>query len=543
MERVVAGGVEGGVNLSCRRFHFDDMMPNQLGHGPGTDMISRLQRLQAAYQAIAVAAFGALIAFGCVLRFWKLTDVGLWYDELWTVVGASNRPFMEMYREWILGDSHPPSYFLFYFAWLKIVPATEFWARIPNAVAGVITVLYLLFRTERVLARDERIMSASFASLSYIYIFYALSVKQYSAMILFATVATISYLEIAAARRVDRRAGATLASACLVLAYLNHFAMVYAWILLALLAVTVRRNREALQRILQIGIVLAVGYLPIAYFLYIQLKYSIDAWQPYDIGAFLADLLPSLFFDDAFIVARALGILLAFLLVLSIARPQARHLLGAGRNRHIVLVVTAFTGFMLALGLAQPIFFVRYFLVVMPALFLGLGIATAAAFPIARGRLAILPLVFFVYAAVVQFRSIDALEREQWDKSVDFVITSKKPDDPVYVLGAKMDKTEFDYLRAHDVGGVFAVRNLKFYEYYFRRRGARDIAAALRVVQPTRESVGELTAAFRHTGTTIYVLAGHHQKYSDETLALLERATRHIEVTTMHGTLVYRLTF
>ena len=121
-------------------------------------------RVTSASHALTVAAFGGLITFGCVLRFWKLSDVGLWYDELWTVVGAG-RPFMEMYREWMLGDSHPPGYFLFYFAWLRIVPDTEFWSRLPNAIVGVATVAYLLFCTGRVLTRNERIMSAAFASL------------------------------------------------------------------------------------------------------------------------------------------------------------------------------------------------------------------------------------------------------------------------------------------------------------------------------------------------------------------------------------------
>ena len=497
----------------------------------------------ARFRALTLTAFGALIAFGCFLRFWKLTDVGLWYDELWTVVGASDRPFMEMYREWILGDSHPPGFFLFYFAWFKIVPNTEFWARIPSAIAGVITVMYLLFRTQRVLTRDERIMSASLASLSYIYIFYALSVKQYSAMILFATVATVSYLEIVTARRVDRRTGITLAAACLALAHLNHFAMVYAWILIALLALTFRHNREALRRIVRIGIAFGLGYLPIAYFLYVQVKYSIDAWQPYEIQSFLSDLLPSLFFDDPAFVKCALGILLGFLLVSAVTRQQARHMLAANRNRHIVLIVVAFAGFMLAIGMAEPIFFVRYFLVILPALFLGLGILAAAAFPIEKGWLAILPLVFFFSAAVVQFRSIDGMQRQQWDKSVDFVLASKKPDESIFVLGAKMNETEFGYVTEGDVDGVFYVRNLKFYEYYFRRRGAYDMAAKLEVVQPTVESVLELAARFHGTGTTIYVLAGHHIQYSGKALATLEQVTRQMDVTPMFSTLVYRLIF
>ena len=495
-----------------------------------------------AFRALLLWAFGALIAFGCVLRFLKLTGVGLWYDELWTVVGASNRPFMEMYREWILGDAHPPGYFLLYFAWLKLVPATEFWTRVPNAIAGVATVAYLLWGTKKVLSRDERIMSAVIASLSYIYVFYALSVKQYSAMLLFATIATVTYLDITHARRVDRRAGLILGASCLALAYLNHFAMVYAWLLLALLALTFRHNREQLRRIARIGLVYAVGYLPIVYFLYIQVKYSIDNWQPYEVHSFLSELLPSMFFADPVFVEGALGVLAAFL-ILSAGRRRRHGFGDPGRNRHLAVVAAAFIGFMLALGMSKHIFFVRYFLVVLPAVFLGLGILTAAVFPIERGWLAILPLAFFLHAAVVQFRSVEGLQRQQWDKSVDFVLKARKPDDRIYVLGAKMDRTEFDYLKAGDVDGVFYVRNLKFYRYYFRRRGAYDLAAGLEAVQPTVESVDELAARFHGTGATVYVLAGHHIEYKGEALAALGHVTSDIEITPMYSTIVYKLTF
>ena len=194
------------------------------------------------------------------------------------------------------------------------MPNTEFWTRVPNAIAGVATVAYLLWGTKKVLNRDERIMSATIASLSYIYVFYALSVKQYSAMLFFATVATITYLEIVQTRRVDRRTGIALGAACLALAYLNHFAMVYAWLLLVLLALTFRHNREQLRRIARIGLVYAVGYLPMAYFLYIQVKYSIDDWQPYEVHSFLSELLPSMFFADPVFVEVGLGVLAAFLI-------------------------------------------------------------------------------------------------------------------------------------------------------------------------------------------------------------------------------------
>jgi len=502
----------------------------------------RVERLEVSLQKPLLAAFGGLIVFGCALRFLKLADVGLWYDELWTVVGASHRPFMEMYREWILGDAHPPGYFLFYFVWLKMVPPTEFWARIPNAVAGVLTVVYLLFGTGRVLTRDERIMAALVASLSYIYIFYALSVKQYSAMVLFATIATVAYLEIVSPRRVDRRPAIVLTATSLALAYLNHFALVYACLLLLLLAVRFRRDAGAFRRVLRMIGTFALGYLPIAYFLYIQVRYSIDAWQPYDIRAFLSELVPWFFFNDSPFVSVAFAVLLAGVVAAIVTRRETRQLLAGTRNRHLLLIVLSFAGFMLALGASKPIFFARYFLVLAPAVFLGLAVLMAAAFPL-RSWMAILPLIFFVHGAAVQFRSVSELQREQWDKSVDVVLASKRPTDAVYVLGAKMDKTEFDYLQAGNVDDVFMVRNLKFYRYYFRRRGAEDMAATLDVVEPTVDSARDLVTRYHQTGRTVYVLAGHRSQYDSAALAALQRGARRIDITRLYGTLVYRVNF
>jgi mannosyltransferase len=492
----------------------------------------------------AVTMFAGLIMFGCVLRFRKLTGVGLWYDELWTVVGASNRPFMEMYREWILGDAHPPGFFLFYYGWFKIFPNTEFWARLPNAVAGVGTVLYLLFGTRGVLARDERIMSAAFVSLSYIYIFYSLSVKQYSVVILLATIATVRYLAITNEGHIDRRAGIALSATCLALAYLNHFGMVYASMLLVLLTAAFWRNRDQLRRVGRIAAVFAIGYLPIAYFLYVQVAYSIDDWQPYDVSAFLSSLLPTLFFDDQRSVLAALIILSGLVIALGIAgRPPVRQMLTSSRNRRLAVIVVAFASCMLALGISKPIFYVRYFIVLWPAVLMGLGIVTAAVFHIDAGWPAILPLAFFLRAAAIDFQSVEGLQREEWDKSVDLVLASKQPQDGIYVLGAPTNKTAFDYLRAGDVSGAFFVRNVKFYEYYFRRRGATQIAATLEVVEPTVESVRNLTERFRGTGMTIYVLAGHNIEYEGEALEALQRAARRVEITPLVSTVVYRMTF
>jgi hypothetical protein len=286
----------------------------------------------------------------------------------------------------------------------------------------------------------------------------------------------------------------------------------------------------------------ALGYLPIAYFLYIQVRYSIDAWQPYDIRGFLTELLPWFFFNDARFVSFGLVVLVAGAVGAALMRRDVRRMLVGARNGHLLAIVIAFGAFMLALGLSKPIFFARYFLVMAPAAFLGLAVLSAAVFPL-RSWTAILPLIFFVHAAAVQFRSVSGLQREQWDKSVDVVLAAKRPSDAVYVLGAKMDKTEFDYLQAGNVDDVFMVRNLKFYRYYFRRRGAEDMAAKLDVVEPTVDSARDLVRRFHQTGKTVYVLAGHRSQYESDALAALQRGARKIDITRLYGTLIYRVTF
>ena len=488
-------------------------------------------------QTALLASFGALIAFGCLLRFWKLGEDGFWYDELWTVVGASGRPFTEMMSEWALGDPHPPGYYLLYFAWLKLVPNDELWARLPNAVAGAVTVIYLLLGTRRVLTRDERIFGAALASFSYLYVFYSVNVKQYSAVLLLTTVATVSYLEIVRDRRLERRAEIALAATTVGLAYLNHFALAYACVLLALLAFTFRGVPLVLRPLRRVAIVLAVAYLPIAYFLYFALLYSGNTEQS-RLGTLMADALPNLFFDDRTFVAVGL-----VLLALALIGRGTQTSLRSARNRHILLIIGTFAAVLLALSLVAPIFTIRYFIVLFPASLLGLAILTAAAFPISIGWWAILPLAFFARGAVVDFRAVDSMQRQEWDTSVDLVLAASQPGDPVYVLGANTDRTMLDYLVEGDVDRVVYLKNLPFYEYYFRRRGADEVANRLRVVEPYLASARALIHEYRQTGKTVFILGGHHIQFDEESWWALQQAASSVQTKWLYSTVIYKLTF
>ncbi|MEQ1855279.1 MAG: glycosyltransferase family 39 protein [Longimicrobiales bacterium] len=505
------------------------------------DIDSPEGRSISAQEAALITAFGVLIAIGILLRFWRLGEDGLWYDELWTVVGAG-QPFPEMVREWILADPHPPGYFLFYFAWLRLTPDNDFWLRLPNAVAGVLTVTYLLFGTRRVLSRDERVYAATLASFSWLYVFYAVNVKQYSATLLLTTVATVAYLEVVTHSHVTRRTALQLGAALIGLAYLDHFGMAYAWLLLGLLAITFRRTPAVLRPIGRIGVIFALAYLPIAYLLRVPLLYSGNDEQS-GLGTLLADLMPSLFFDDIGVVAGSLAALGAGFAISTVRGQETGRALRSTRNAHTLGVFASFAALLLAVGLLEPILVVRYFIVLFPVALLGLAILTAAVVPLGRGWMALLPILFFTRAAVVDVRAVDRMQRQAWDESVDLVLAAVQPGDDVYALGAGPDQTMLAHLRAGNVDGAVYSKNADYYRYYFRRRGANDIAARLKVVEPTVASAGELVRRYQHTGSTVYVLAGHHIQFDADAAWALEQAAIGFETTWLYSTIVYQATF
>jgi hypothetical protein len=222
---------------------------------------------------------------------------------------------------------------------------------------------------------------------------------------------------------------------------------------------------------------------------------------------------------------------------------RARAQLRSSRNRHVLLILGTFAVLLLALGLVAPIFVLRYFIVLFPVALIGLAILAGAAFPISKSWLAVLPMVFFTRAAVVDFRFVDGMQRQEWDASVDLVLASLEADDPVYILATDPDRPMLDYLEAGDVDGAVYRQNLRYYAYYFRRRGAADVAARLEWMEPTVQQVQALADRYRESGRTVHILAGHHIQLDEESVWTLEQAARRVETTWLYSTIVYQVAF
>ncbi|HEX7323399.1 MAG TPA: glycosyltransferase family 39 protein [Mycobacterium sp.] len=138
----VTGMSASGANSARQRYRdtvFDSVAPEPGHHQPPTRTAD----------AVLIGVLAAVISGAAAGR------PSLWFDEAATIAAAANRSLPELWR--MLGhiDAVHGMYYLFMHGWFAAFPATEFWSRLPSALAvGVgaagVVVLTELFCTRLV---------------------------------------------------------------------------------------------------------------------------------------------------------------------------------------------------------------------------------------------------------------------------------------------------------------------------------------------------------------------------------------------------------
>lgn len=82
-----------------------------------------------------LSLLGAML-LGGLLIFNDLGHDSLWLDELFSVRAATRESLSGLIQE-VAQDVHPPLYFMLLRLWLMLVPHTDFWIRVPSAIAAL----------------------------------------------------------------------------------------------------------------------------------------------------------------------------------------------------------------------------------------------------------------------------------------------------------------------------------------------------------------------------------------------------------------------
>ena len=136
-------------------------------------------------------ALAALVAFGAILRFATLDVQSLWLDESATV-GLVRRDLWGMLSALPAGESSPPLYFVFAWAWAKVFGAGAIGLRSLSAVLGTLTVP-VAYAAARPVSRRAGLWAAAIAAASPLTFYYAQEARAYALLILICGVSFVLF--------------------------------------------------------------------------------------------------------------------------------------------------------------------------------------------------------------------------------------------------------------------------------------------------------------------------------------------------------------
>lgn len=226
------------------------------------------------YTLSTVTAFTVI---ACCVRLIGLGRLSLWTDEIHSIY-VTQYSLWELWLNPYLLD-HPPLYFYGLSFWMKWVPHTEFWLRLPSAIVGALSIIPVFYFSKRLIHYRFACLTCALLIVSPLHIRYSQEVRDYSLLFfLSAMFLWVSY-ELANQPRANWRR-LYLLTGCLLTA--TH-AVGLIWMVCVLLVLTLhwREQRCSVRGWVMIQVGLLAAILPVLCLLGYQasVKTEMGFWQ------------------------------------------------------------------------------------------------------------------------------------------------------------------------------------------------------------------------------------------------------------------------
>ncbi len=133
-----------------------------------------------------------IFAAALALRLWKLGDQSFWADEALTVGMYKSPPQGISYFRKFLWDVHGPLYSMILHFW-SMVSSSEYWLRLPSALAGALAVPFLYRWLRRVIDERTALIGGLLLAISPFSLYYSQELRFYSVLLLFSILSLIAF--------------------------------------------------------------------------------------------------------------------------------------------------------------------------------------------------------------------------------------------------------------------------------------------------------------------------------------------------------------
>ncbi|MFA7654243.1 MAG: glycosyltransferase family 39 protein [Candidatus Magasanikbacteria bacterium] len=136
-----------------------------------------------------------ILTVAFLIRLYALINYGAFsWDEMFSFT-YSQKPWLESLKFWTW-ETNPPLHMLILKLWWYIFPATEFWARLPSTIFGILSI-YLIYKLGKIIF-DQKIATyaALILSLFPLCIHFSATARGYALLIFLVIASTIIYYRI-----------------------------------------------------------------------------------------------------------------------------------------------------------------------------------------------------------------------------------------------------------------------------------------------------------------------------------------------------------
>jgi hypothetical protein len=399
-----------------------------------------------------------ILALAFALTMTTLSRDNFWIDELSSLYFSDpSQPLRTLALSIWPIESNPPLYYFYLYVWrLFVSSADESSIRAASLIPAVLACLSPLVYSSRVMAYERRVAVVLLMSCSYGLLYYATEARGYALLLFFAINVTFLFLSAMHSLRFDaaslRRRLVLLGVFSAGAAWTHFFGILLAasvFSVLLLAAIILRRSviPVGVAGLLTGAVAVLWPAMQFAYIHEIATSYWFDAF-PWGSVVLEAKSFAFMTFGHKWSIILIVGLTVPSLIYTADKRISNKELL--------VLAITAFALFFAALSLYVPLFFSRYFLVLLPAIY----ILVAEAIGDAIGRLLARPtpvylgiLLGFAIALSVSWPIFVRGDREDWRQpalvvnsmpacaGASIFVVAGAPDDgdPAFLYGHYLD--------------------------------------------------------------------------------------------------------
>lgn len=376
--------------------------------------------------AVLIGVFAAVISGAAGGR------PSLWFDEAATITAAANRSLPELWRTLGHIDAVHGLYYLFMHGWFAVFPATEFWSRLPSALAVGVAAAGVVVLAEQFCGRRVAVCSGVLFAILPRITWAGIEARPYAFA---ATAATwLTVLCVVAVRRDTRRAWLGYGLVAVVSTLISTFSVLVVISHAAVVRVLSHRRATTLHWAVAAGTTL-IAVTPFLLFSQTQI------WQVGWISPLswhtVTGIVEQQYFDKSVPFALLSGVVIVAAaggLRTGLRPPPA----GSTAQLSVICaswILVPTIGTLVYSAVGKPVYYPRYLIGTAPAMAVVLGICVATIATRPRSAAALVALFAVAAAPNYLVTQRDRHAKEGWDYSqvADVVKTYALPGDCLVV--------------------------------------------------------------------------------------------------------------